>query len=199
MNSRILCWGLCAAALSPLTPGAGALAQDEEGRALYLSGVINDYTPVGSGLSSPWELRGLWTLQLHEDGTASFSAALTMELSDFGQTLASVNAVTRTQHTHHITLRGSTVTVTYNPTDCPAAPKGSPPYTARIALDGPASVLANGSVAPFGEFSQLRVCVAGGAVAPYSNITLEFQPPAAGHFGPQAIHGVVRHVSHHDG
>jgi hypothetical protein len=27
---------------------------------------------------------------------------------------------------------------------------------------------------------------------PYSNITLVFQNPAAKHFGPQAIHGLVR-------
>jgi hypothetical protein len=44
--------------------------------------------------------------------------------------------------------------------------------------------------------STLQVCVTGGDEVPYSvtnsNITLVFGGPAATHFGPQAIHGVVR-------
>jgi hypothetical protein len=158
---------------------------------LQLKGVFNDYTPITSG-TSPWELRGPWSLTLDkESGTAKFSAALTMELSDFGQTVTSVNAVDRAQHTHRITM--TTDTITYNPTDCPPAPPHIPAYTARIELTGTANIEANGSPAPFGS-SPLQVCIAGGSNIEFSNVTLVFAESsgAAGHFGPQAIHGVVR-------
>jgi hypothetical protein len=85
-------------------------------------------------------------------------------------------------------------TVTYNPTNCPPAASPTPPYVARIEINGTASVFANGSTAPFGQYSQLQVCIAGGANAPnvpFSNITLVFQNPAAKHFGSQPIRGLV--------
>jgi hypothetical protein len=157
---------------------------------VHLGGVINDFTPITAG-TSPWELRGVWSLKLNgESQTAEFSAALTMELSDFGQTVTSVNAVARSQHTHRITM--TTDTVIYNPTDCPPAPLNTPPYTARIELTGTANIEANGSPAPFGS-SPLQVCIAGGSNIEFSNITLVFTGAGAiGHFGPQAIHGLVR-------
>ncbi|MGC1635238.1 MAG: hypothetical protein WA744_07280, partial [Candidatus Acidiferrales bacterium] len=40
--------------------------------------------------------------------------------------------------------------------------------------------------------SMLQVCVNGGTDVPFSNVTLVFGAPASGHFGMQAIHGVVR-------
>ncbi|MFZ0964270.1 MAG: hypothetical protein WAO35_25685 [Terriglobia bacterium] len=158
---------------------------------MHFSGVINDFTPITAG-TSPWELHGPWSLTLdRESQTAKFSAALTMELSDFGQTVTNVNAVARSQHTHHITM--TTDTVVYNPTDCPTASLGTPPYTARIEVTGTANIEANGSQAPFGP-SPLQVCIAGGSQVEFSNITLVFTGTsgATGHFGSQAIHGVVR-------
>jgi hypothetical protein len=158
---------------------------------VHFSGVINDFTPITTG-ASPWELRGLWSLTLdRQSSTASFSATLTMELSDFGQTVTTVNAVQRAQHTHRITM--TTNAVVYNPTDCPPAPPQTPPYTALIELTGTANIEANGSPAPFGS-SPLQVCIAGGSNTEFSNVTLVFagSSGAAGHFGPQAIHGVVR-------
>lgn len=158
---------------------------------VHFSGVIDDFTPITTG-ASPWELRGLWSMTLDKpSSTAHFSATLTMELSDFGQTVTTVNAVQRAQHTHHITM--TTNTVVYNPTDCPPAPSGTPPYTALIELTGTANIEANGSPAPFGS-SPLQVCIAGGSNTAFSNVTLVFagSSGAASHFGPQAIHGVVR-------
>lgn len=158
---------------------------------LHLRGVINDFTPITAG-TSPWELRGPWSLRLDgESGIAKFSATLTMELSDFGQTATSVNAVARSQHTHHITM--TTDTVIYNPTDCPPAPLPTPPYTARIEVSGTANIEANGSPAPFGP-SPLQVCISGGSDIEFSNITLVFTGTsgASGHFGSQAVHGLVR-------
>lgn len=162
---------------------------------VHFSGIINDFTPITTATgTSPWELRGLWSLTLDEQSSkARFSATLTMELSDFGQTVATVNAVQRAQHTHRITM--TTNTVIYNPTDCPPAPPQTPPYTALIELTGTANIEANGSPAPFGS-SPLQVCIAGGSNTEFSNVTLVFagSSGAAGHFGPQAIHGVVRKV-----
>ena len=158
---------------------------------VHLKGVINDYTPITAG-TSPWELRGPWSLTLDEEsGTARFSAALTLELSDVGPTVTTVNAVDRAQHTHRITMTADTIT--YNPTDCPPAPPHIPTYTARIEVTGTANIEANGSPAPFGS-SPLQVCVAGGSNTEFSNVTLVFagSSGAAGHFGPQAIHGLVR-------
>ena len=40
--------------------------------------------------------------------------------------------------------------------------------------------------------STLQICVNGGSDVPFSNVTLVFGTPASGHFGMQAIHGVVR-------
>jgi hypothetical protein len=160
---------------------------------LHLKGVINDFTPItATAGTSPWELRGPWSFTVdRESGTAKFSARLTMELSDFGQTVTSVNAVARLQHTHRITM--TTNTVIYNPTDCPPAPLSTPPYTARIEITGTANIEANGSPAPFGP-SALQVCIAGGSNMEFSNITLVFtgDSGATAHFGPQAIHGLVR-------
>jgi len=183
---------LITSALLLTTTSLCLLAQERElVTHLHLKGVINDFTPITAG-TSPWELRGPWSLTLdRESGTAKFSARLTMELSDFGQTVTSVNAVDRAQHTHRITL--TTNTVIYNPTDCPPAPLPTPPYTARIEVTGTANIEANGSPAPFGP-SALQVCIAGGSNIEFSNITLVFTGTtgASGHFGSQAIHGLVR-------
>jgi hypothetical protein len=116
-----------------------------------------------------------------------------MELSVLGQTPTNVGTINLAQHTHHITMKDATVT--YNPTDCPGNALTTPPYVARIKIEGPASVFANGSVAPFGQYSQLQVCIAGGKEtpdAPFSNITLVFADPAAKHFGSLSIHGLVQ-------
>jgi len=174
-----------------LTATSLCLQAQEREPQLHLRGVINDFTPITAG-TSPWELRGPWSLTLdRESGTAKFSARLTMELSDFGQTVTSVNAVARLQHTHRITM--TTENVTYNPSDCPPAPLSIPPYTARFEVTGTANIEANGSPAPFGP-SALQVCVAGGSNMEFSNITLVFTGTggATGHFGSQAIHGLVR-------
>lgn len=191
MKGKLLSWAVCVMGVLALAAGTGALAQGPI--PTQLSGVIHDYAPV-AGAATAWELRGPWSLKLNEEtGTADFSAALTMELSVVGQSPANVEAVVLAQHTHHIMMKNATVS--YNPTNCPPASAGTPSYTAQIEINGSASVFANGSVAPFGQYSELQVCIAGGEGEPnvrFSNVTLVFQKPAANHFGPQAIHGVVR-------
>jgi hypothetical protein len=191
MNGKILLLAVRVLLVFAMATATSMLAQDP--RPEHLSGVINDFTPITGGTTT-WEVRGPWHLTFNEEtGTANFSATLTMEMSAVGQSPANLETATLAQHTHHITMRDATVT--YDPTNCPAAATTTPPYVARIEIEGTASVLANGSVAPFGEHSPLQVCIAGGTGAPsvpFSNITLVFQSPAAKHFGPQAIHGLVR-------
>ena len=129
-----------------------------------------------------------------EDNTAVFIASLTMELSPLGQTSTNVGTSALSQHTHDIKMKDAKLT--FNPTNCPGNATGTPPYTARFELVGMATVSANGGGFPpppaTAEPSQLQVCIEGGSVTAYSNVTLVFQAPASGHFGGQPIHGVVR-------
>jgi hypothetical protein len=191
-----MCRAVYVAVLLALAGWIGALAQDRT--PTRFSGVINDYSPV-SGNTTAWELHGPWTFTVDkETGKAHFSLSLTMGLSAVGQDTTALQDVTLAQHTHNITMDG---TVTFNPTDCPPASATTPPYTARIELNNTASVFANGNVPPFGQFSPLQVCIAGGTEEPnvqFSNITLKFMGGAGGHFGTQAIHGVVSRVKSED-
>ncbi len=152
-----------------------------------LSGLINDYAPSPTP-TDPWEIHGVWSLQLRgASGKGDFSAEVTMEFS---------NADNRMQHTHHITMTGANVS--YDTSVCPANNPATSPY--GLVLTGSASVTGNGSPASFQlkngvtTLSPLQVCVTGGSTVAFSNVTLVFQPPASGHFGTQAIHGVVRFV-----
>jgi hypothetical protein len=200
MKKKALFLVACFAAALALVGVTSTSAQDD--RPVRFSGVINDYSPV-SGNTTAWELHGPWSLTLNkETGKAHFSVALTMGLSVLNQNSTTLQDITLAQHSHNITMDGM---VTYDPTDCPPASATTPPYTARIEINNTASVFANGNVPPFGQFSGLQVCLAGGVDKPnepnvqFSNITLVFANGAATHFGSQAIHGVVRKVQTEDG
>ncbi len=184
MKNRILCWAAGIVVLLVLIIGTGTVAQTPK-LPRHLSGLINDYSPETGG--GPWEMRGVWSLTIKRDGKADFSAALNMVHSDYWIVLnpSAVNDDTaltgRNPHTHHITL--SDQDVQQDTSGC-----------AGIFVSGPATVTANGSAAPFASMgpSTLQVCVTGGTEVDYSNVTLTFIGPATGHFGTQAIHGVVR-------
>lgn len=185
--------------------GAGILAQVR--RPVHFSGVINDY-PVSmtssGGTVGPWEVRGPWSLELRGfSGTADFSAALTMEFSDFSVGAANVATDSRSQHTHHITMTGATVIENppqgTSPGDCPPNASGTPAYTSQIEINGMADVAGNGG-SPFGAgvLVPLQVCIDGSSNVEFSNITLVFtklsdgSPSAATlHFGAPPLHGVV--------
>jgi hypothetical protein len=190
--------------LSLLLSLSGTCASAQDRRPVHYSGLINDYSPLNSNVKgSPWEMHGQWSMDLHPNwGTADFSADMTM--SGFGRTPAPANAVDATQplvnpHTHHIRL--TNVRITWDMTGCPTYL--TPVPTTGFQLNGTVSLLTgNGSIAPFETdppSSTLQVCVTGGNEVRYSipnsNITLVFGGPATIHFGPQAIHGVVRLAS----
>jgi hypothetical protein len=162
------------------------------------SGFINDYTPA-TGVGGPWEMHGKWALKVHPDtGTADFSVVMTMEHPDYWIVLNPANVDNpgaRSPHTHHITMTNAAIS--YDTTGCPV---DSPATTGRFVVTGPSTITGNGSPAPFEAKgpSTLQVCVTGGTEVTYSNVTLMFintptiTSPAVGHFGTQAIHGVVR-------
>ena len=197
MKSKIMISAVRTLSLLLLVSGSCALAGER--RAAHFSGLINDFSPLSTTVKgSPWEMHGQWSMDLFPEWeTADFSADMTM--SGFGKTPAGdvdpahplVNP-----HTHHIRL--TNMKIIWNITGCPAY---LPPLvTTGFQLKGTVSLLTgNGSNAPFETAppsSTLQVCVTGGSEVPYSiqnsNITLVFGGPATTHFGPQAIHGVVR-------
>jgi len=201
MHSKAFFWSVGTWALV-LALGTSAAAQDRSRG--HFRGIINDFTPAHNAQGSPsgpWEMHGVWRLDLSSDGsTADFSAALTMENSDYWL-LINPDAdpdspATRTPHTHHITLKGAEVT--WDPSavasGCPTA-SYKPPTTTGFMVTGSASVTGNGGYPPFapqGQLSPLTVCVTGGTQVGFSNLTLVFGMPASGHFGSQAINGAVR-------
>jgi hypothetical protein len=77
-----------------------------------------------------------------------------------------------------------------------------PATTTGFQIEGTVSLMTgNGTIAPFETnppSSTLQVCVTGSSASKYtienSNITLVFAGPATKHFGPQALHGVVRRL-----
>jgi hypothetical protein len=192
MHSKTFFWSVGAWVLV-LALGASAAAQDWP---RHFSGVINDYPLSANPTAGPWELRGPWSLRLQPRGGADFSAALTMEFSDLGSgTGFSTDA--RHQHTHHITMKGATVVWNPPQTDCPTGITPFPTYTWVLEINGMADVAGNGG-SPFTGPVPLQVCLGGGPDLEISNITLVFTNVSTGpsqatnHFGPQAIHGVVR-------
>lgn len=201
MKSKTLWWVGVILALV-LAVGTGVLAQAPT--PTHFSGLINDYSPetISGKVVGPWEMHGTWSLDLQgRSGLADFSAAMTMELSDHAIEVAIANSLpasfddpsTRTPHTHHITMKDATVS--YGTGTCPtyAAPA---PTNPGFMINGPAYITGNGGPAPFSKgdtvLSMLQVCVNGGTDVPFSNVTLVFGAPANGHFGSQAIRGVVR-------
>jgi hypothetical protein len=207
MNSKALCWMVSAVAVAMFAVAIGALAQAPA--PMHLSGLVNDYSPetISGKLVGPWEMHGRWSLDLKgRSGLADFSAAMTMELSDHAIEVAIANGVvtngvpatfddpeTRIPHTHHITMKDAKVS--YDTGTCPtyAAPA---PTNPGFMVTGLATITGNGGPAPFSKndtvLSELQVCVNGGSDVPFSNLTMVFGAPASGHFGSQAIHGVVR-------
>jgi hypothetical protein len=199
MKSQILSSTTRVLSLLLLVSAACALAQDR--KPVHFSGLINDYSPLSATVKgSPWEMHGQWSMDINPDrGTADFSADMTM--SGYGKTADGVVDPTQplvNPHTHHIRLTG--IQITWDMIGCPAY--ATPVPTVGFQFTGTVSLLTgNGSNAPFETkppSSTLQVCVTGADEAPYSvrnaNITLVFGGAATTHFGPQAIHGVVKSV-----
>jgi hypothetical protein len=177
MKSKALSLAVRILVVLVLAVGTAALAQAP--RHLHFTGVINDYTPLAGG-TGPWEVRGPWTMTLDErSGTADFSAAVTMELSDSSLNSSNISTSARMQHTHNLTVEGRTIT----------------PIDGGFEVTGPVTITKNGGSAPAAlQGTDLVIDITGGTLVEFSNITLTFQNGATGHFGSNPIHGVVRKV-----
>lgn len=193
MAALLFC--ICAGAMTAAVAGKPAGLPDQ------LSGLINDYTPA-SVSKGPYEMRGEWTLDIHRSsGTASFSAVMNMETSDWGAVTGVVdpnNLASRGAHTHHITMTNAAVS-----RDTSACPSLSPATSGGFVVTGTVHITGNGSPAPFESGgnppSTAQVCITGGSKVALSNLTLTLTGLATGHFGPQAIHGVVSCTRPHGG
>jgi len=165
-------------------------------RGVHFRGLIHDYSP-STVAGGPYDMRGEWSLDVQRTGTANFTADLTMETSDYGTSNASqvdpANPSTRSPHTHHISMTNAAVS--YDTSVCPA---NNPATTGPgVVITGTATTTGNGSPAPFESkgASTLQVCLLGGSSVSFSNMSMVYTGPATGHFGPQAIHGVVTSLS----
>src|SRR5262245_24151316 len=128
----------------------------------HFSGLLNDHTPSAAVVAKgPYEMRGKWSLDVDEArGTATFTAAMDMQTSDYGITQGTVNKddpATRGAHTHHITITDGVVTDDWA-ARCPAF---SPAATSGFVVTGAAVVTGNGSAAPFGNPTPATVCILG--------------------------------------
>lgn len=185
-----------ALAVLTLTLGATPASQDPPPLPEHFAGTISEYSPSNVS-GGPWEVRGRWTLNIN-GGFADFTAAVTMETSDYGVTTGSIKDPTvtmdRNPHTHVITMTHALVTVTTTPTGCPTYNPPQPSTSGPvIVVTGPVSVTANGQAAPFEAKgpSSLQICIAGGTVKPFTNFGMIFSGTATSHFGSQFYNGVV--------
>ena len=199
MMKRALEWTACgvavliAAAISSRLAPAWAGDRDSfPPLRVHYGGLLNDYTASAAVVKGgPYEMRGKWSLDVDQrHGTATFSAAMNMETSDYGIAQNTVNKddpTTRGAHTHHISMTDGVVSDDWM-TSCPTF---SPPVTGGFVVTGTAFVTGNGSPALFGNSSPVTICVLGGSNVTFSNITVTFGSPASTHFGTHPIHGVV--------
>lgn len=172
----------------------------------HFSGLLNDYTPPAPTVSGgPYEMHGIWALHLGPRGTAAFTAEMTMETADFANTDLNHDPTKLGPHTHHVSVTDGVV---HNDLTDPinwkaVCPTFKPAVTDGFVVTGTAFVTGNGGNPPFGNPSNVTICVLGGtqnlsitapqAYVEFSNLTLTFGASslAATHFGTQAINGVV--------
>lgn len=141
-----------------------------------LEGVINDFSPRSTTPMGPYLVHGPWSLQLHPNGKADFTASLTMVRSDLWFIENGGNPESqadRNFHTHHVQMTEGEVSTV-----------GS-----VLVVNGPAIVTSNGNQVFPGSTVQIEIS-GGTAVAP-SNIKLTFGAPASNHFTNQPFDGVV--------
>ena len=173
-----------AIAVLVLTSSVGALAQTAA--VTTFTGEINLYSPQATSstgaVTGPYEIRGPWSLTLKGASAANFSTDINMEESDgwcMTQNGSNFDPAARGAHTHHVTLVNAAVTTLTN----------------GFQITGSATIMSNGAISTSLSPSVLTVQVTGGTDRKYSNVTLTFASPASGHFGTEAMAGVVRSVT----
>ena len=161
MRTKVACAGLVLC-LTVFATAFKASVQTSSTR--KLAGVINDFSPRSTAPAGPYLVNGPWSLQLHPNGKADFTASLTMVRSDlwFIETGGdSESQADRNFHTHHVLM-----------TDGELSTVGS-----VIVVNGTAVITSNGNQVFPGSTVQVEIS-GGTAVAP-SNIKLIFGAPAS--------------------
>ncbi len=172
-----------------------AASERAEPPPVHYHGLFNDYTPSAAVVKGgPYEMRGRWSLDINERlGTAKFSAVMNMETSDYGIVQGTVDkdgldpSKTRGAHTHHILMTDGKVSSDW----AASCPHFTQPVSGGFVVTGPAYITVNGGSTPFANPSTATICILGGSEVLFSNFTMTIGAPASGHFGTQAIHGVV--------
>ena len=204
---RTVLVSMAVAAVTFGVAGLAPAAQAPPRLPAHLTGLINDFTPSSvNGVAikgGPWEMHGKWSLEINEfNQTATFSAEMSMQTGDFVNASPTFDPGMLNAHTHHITMTDAKIVPGF--AGCPSSVAPTPLTTTGFQIQGMVHVTGNGQPAPF-EIpsgvtdpapsqliaSPLTICITGGTRVQYANITLQIGAPAAGHFGPQAIHGVV--------
>lgn len=158
-----LSWPAAVVATAVFTLSSPALAQAPQ---MKLTGLIHDYTPPLDA-SGPWQVLGEWSLTVNRaSGKVDFVASLNMVRSD--------SALRAAHHTHHMSLGDGLVTALAN----------------GYRISGTASFTSNGSFAAFSG-SPVDIEVTGSSAMPFANVAVTFGGAAAGHFGTQALKGVI--------
>jgi hypothetical protein len=206
-RDRILLMSLTLAAGTGAAAWLPGAAQVPPQLPAHFAGLINDFTPSSvNGVAikgGPWEMHGRWSVELNEfTQMATFSADMSMEMGDFVNSSPSFDPALLNAHTHHISMTEAKIIPGF--AGCQSSVSPTPLTTTGFQIQGMAHVTGNGEPAPFEVpagvtdpspsqliASPLTVCITGGSRVEYSNLTLQFGAPAATHFGPQAIHGVV--------
>jgi hypothetical protein len=153
------------AAVVTIIAGLPSQGVAQTGTPMMFGGIIDDFTPVLDA-NGPWQVSGQWSLSLTgASGRGNFSVGLNMVRAE---------NLTRSPHTHQVTLSDAQVTVLAN----------------GFRLSGNAIITVNGNLAGFSG-SPVDVEVTGGGATPFSNIALTFGGGAISHFGDQPFHGVV--------
>ncbi|HEX3913319.1 MAG TPA: hypothetical protein VHW71_07420 [Steroidobacteraceae bacterium] len=203
MNYQVLRWIARDMAVLAAATGLGgltlAMAGDRDREPpppVHYVGLINDYTPSPTGgvAKGPYEMHGIWTLDVDaRRGTASFTAEMNMETSDFAMTAATIDTPnkSRNPHTHHIVMAAGMIDRTDWMATCAAL--FSPAITQGFKVTGAATVTVNGGTPPFANPSQLTLCITGSGEVKSANFAMMFPStePASTHFSSQAIHGMV--------
>lgn len=177
--------------------GLGGLSAAEESQPrlpIHYVGFLNDFTP-STVKNGPYEMRGKWTLDLDpRRGSSRFTAEMDMETSDYGVTNNVVDPAiptSRGAHTHHILMTDGKINTVDWATICPAFIPALPAASHGFVITGSAYITVNGGMTPFANPSPMTLCVMGGELVQFSNITILMGTPASGHFGTFPIHGVI--------
>lgn len=162
MHKQIV-WRVLSLVILTLALSTQGLAQGES--RVNLGGLFNDYTADFDG-GGPWHIVGQWSASLQGDRSSGFFvAALSMVRAD---------NPARASHTHHVSITGGEVTALAN----------------GYRISGSATITGNGNASGLSG-SPVDVVVTGGNAVAFSNVSITFGGAATGHFGSEAIDGVV--------